>query len=248
MSCQRFAWPIIAALAACLPLPAVASIGEIFFVEGTVQVTRAGLQSPAATGFELESGDLISTGADSQVRMHLKDDSYFALPANSKFKIDEFSMAQRGRKRKPSTGIFSLLRGGLRTISGLVGSWTKDTYRVNTPVVTMGIRGTEFSLYYCEKKSCPDIKNGSYIEVLAGGVKASNKEGAVNLDEGQWGEAHSPPVRVFARPLVFVRDKSGVFDPSLRIDVHAGIGEVKVDVEADLRIEREPPPSPAQPP
>lgn len=241
---------------AAAPLPAAAAIGEIFYTEGRVQVKRNAVQKDVGKGYALEVGDVILTGASSQVRMRLKDDSYIALPDNSTFKIDEFSVSQSGRKRKPSSAIFSLLRGGLRTVSGLVGSWSKDTYKVNTPVVTMGIRGTEYSVIYCKNDCPPEAPNGGYVEVLSGAVNAANKEGSVDLEQGQWGEVHSPPKKVLKRPMAFVLHKSSVFDPSKSITVAPGSAVeagVNVDVNESLRIEgeieivTEPPPSPSEP-
>jgi hypothetical protein len=141
-------------LAGALPAASAAPIGEIFYTEGRVQVKRGVAQVDVGKGYALEAGDVVLTGANSQVRMRLVDQSYFALPAYSTFRIDEFSVSPPGRKRQPGTAIFSLLRGGLRTVSGLVGSWSKDNYQMKTPVVTMGIRGTEYSVIYCNN-DCP---------------------------------------------------------------------------------------------
>jgi len=245
-------YKVLAALclfsAAVVPLTAVAAIGEIFYTEGRVQVKRNAVQKDVGKGYALEVGDVVLTGASSQVRMRLQDDSYIALPDNSTFKIDEFSVSQSGRKRKPSSAVFSLLRGGLRTVSGLVGSWSKDTYKVNTPVVTMGIRGTEYSVIYC-KNDCPaEVPNGGYLEVLTGTVNATNKEGSLDLDQGQWGEVHSPLKRALQRPLAFILRKSSVFDPTKSITVAPGsLNEVDVTVDVNAEIRIEPPASPSEP-
>ena len=254
MSIEKVAAKLCFGLMMLAPFAVAASVGEVFYSEGQVQVNRSGLQSLATKGFQLEVGDVITTGPASQVRMRMGDDSYFALPGNSSFKIDEFSLPQKSRTRKAGSAIFSLLRGGLRTISGLIGDWSGDTYKLNTPVITMGIRGTEYSVIYC-KKSCESAPDGGYIEVLSGAINASNKGGAVDLAEGEWGEVHSPPKKVNARPTVFVTDKSGVFDVSARIDVAPDAVKAKAKVKAgdagvDLRIERgpqEPPVSPSAP-
>ena len=49
----------------------------------------------------------------------------------------------RAPKSKPSA-LFSLLRGGLRTVTGLIGKLTPDRYRMRTRVATIGIRGTGY--------------------------------------------------------------------------------------------------------
>lgn len=234
--------------AAFAPASVLASVGEIFYSDGAVKVTRAGLESRAGAGFKIEIGDVVSTGPDSQVRIKMSDDSYFALPGNSSLKIDEFALPQRGRKRKPGTAVFSLLRGGLRTISGLIGNWSRDTYKLNSPVVTMGIRGTEYSIIYCKDSSCgPGAADGGYVEVLSGMVTASNKEGSGEFREGQWAAINSPPAAAATRPQAFVNDKSGIFDPAARIDVVPGAPKNSAGAGADIRIEVIVEPTPVSP-
>src|SRR3990170_2668745 len=50
-------------------------------------------------------------------------------------------------------GVFGLLRGALRTVTGLIGRVNRDAYLIQTPTATVGIRGT-----------------GGIIEVLADGT------------------------------------------------------------------------------
>lgn len=249
MSSRKFLGVFCLLMAAVLPAAAWAAVGEIFYTEGRVQVKRGAVQQDVGKGYGLESGDTVLTGANSQVRMRFNDDSYVALPDYSTFRIDEYSVSKSGRKRTPSTAIFSLLRGGLRTVSGLIGSWSKDTYKVNTPVVTMGIRGTEYSIIYCNNDCPPQAPNGGYVEVLGGTIVASNKDGAMNFDQGQWAEVHSPPKRVLQRPAAFVLHKSNVFDPTKSITKAPGDEAEQqgtLDINVDIRIEE--PASPSAPP
>ncbi|NGY04615.1 FecR family protein [Solimonas terrae] len=43
-----------------------------------------------------------------------------------------------------------LLKGGFRTVSGLIGKTNADDYLVTTPVATIGIRGTDYYAYICD--------------------------------------------------------------------------------------------------
>ncbi|MDX1434446.1 MAG: FecR domain-containing protein, partial [Gammaproteobacteria bacterium] len=43
-----------------------------------------------------------------------------------------------------SRSFFSLLKGGLRTITGAIGKLNRKAYQIRTPVATIGIRGTEY--------------------------------------------------------------------------------------------------------
>ena len=54
-----------------------------------------------------------------------------------------------------SRAFFRLVKGGFRTVSGLIGKASQDDYRVNTPVATIGIRGTRYGVRICQGE-CAD--------------------------------------------------------------------------------------------
>lgn len=54
-----------------------------------------------------------------------------------------------------SHAFFRLLKGGFRTVSGLIGKANPQDYRVSTPVATIGIRGTDYYVYICDQ-ACAD--------------------------------------------------------------------------------------------
>lgn len=49
-----------------------------------------------------------------------------------------------------SRAFFRLVKGGFRTVSGLIGKVNQGDYRVSTPVATIGIRGTSYSARLCQ--------------------------------------------------------------------------------------------------
>lgn len=54
-----------------------------------------------------------------------------------------------------SRAFFRLVKGGFRSVSGLIGKLNRDDYRVSTPVATIGIRGTHYSARLCDS-DCED--------------------------------------------------------------------------------------------
>ena len=51
--------------------------------------------------------------------------------------------AQTPQASGASRAFFRLVKGGFRSVSGLIGKISRDDYRVETPVATIGIRGTQ---------------------------------------------------------------------------------------------------------
>jgi hypothetical protein len=69
------------------------------------------------------------------------DDGRISLRQNTEFKLDDYNFKQE----EPSTGrmFVNLLRGSLRSITGLIGRNNRSGYRVRTPHATLGVRGTD---------------------------------------------------------------------------------------------------------
>lgn len=65
-----------------------------------------------------------------------------SLQSDTEFRIDNYHSGKPDGQEK---GFFSLLKGGLRTITGLVGRVNRSNYQVTTNVATIGIRGTEYT-------------------------------------------------------------------------------------------------------
>jgi len=49
-----------------------------------------------------------------------------------------------------------LIKGGFRTVSGLIGKSNAEEYRVTTPVATIGIRGTDYYTFICDLACASD--------------------------------------------------------------------------------------------
>ncbi|HEC12200.1 MAG TPA: hypothetical protein ENI80_02970, partial [Acidiferrobacteraceae bacterium] len=85
--------------------------------------------------------------------------------------------------------VFKLIKGGLRAITGLISKLNPGGYNVQTPVATLGIRGTEFDVRLCtqdcaaEEKAAKPVKTAVGSKVVArvalrkGGLKARSITG-----------------------------------------------------------------------
>ncbi|HEY7760327.1 MAG TPA: FecR family protein [Burkholderiales bacterium] len=160
-------------LTACLlvaavlaPQPAVAApAARVEFAVGNPEIASAGgAARPLAKGAAVEAGDTVFTN-DGRVQLRFTDGAYVSLQPQSQFRVDDYRW--EGRADGSERGFFSLLRGGLRTITGVVGRSNKRNYRVSTTVATIGIRGTEYK-----------------ISPLDGGIVGSIGEGAIEVCTG----------------------------------------------------------------
>lgn len=178
----RFWFGLLAGLVALVSLPAVAAdeAGKVLAAVGQVTATRTdGASRVLDAGSAVYSGDQIRTARDAAVQIRYSDGALVSLPGSSHYRIDDYAYAPGER------GFFSLLKGGLRTLTGWIGKNERANYRVTTPVATIGIRGTDYELRLCQDDCPPGFENGLYLTVFEGAIVAINEAGEYLIKEGQ---------------------------------------------------------------
>ena len=160
--------------------PTTQVAGRIAFVRGPLRASGGGSERALVTGGSVFEGDVLETGANTVAVIAFRDQGRVTLQPNSRFSIDRYSFDANAPQSGSS--VFSLLRGGLRAVTGLVGRSAPRAYRMNTPIATIGIRGTSFDLV-CQGDCARD--------------------GAASLD-GPDSEPDSLLTRAFARLLALV--------------------------------------------
>jgi len=167
----------VAFCSAALALPALAeSAGKVLSADGDALVLRGSQILRLSRGAAVESGDQIHTGSDGKVLIVFTDSGLVWIRANSDFVVDEYAYAQ-GRRE---AAFFSLLKGGARSVTGLIGRRTRSNFRLRIPVATIGIRGTDFSVVMCQR-DCRDsdgsiAAKGLYGEVIQGRIAVTPLE------------------------------------------------------------------------
>jgi hypothetical protein len=180
---------LMMALAAAFPLTSYgAGAAKVDFAVGAVNaVSAAGAQRTINKGAELGSGESIVTGNGGRAQLRFTDGGMVSLQPESEFKVDNYHFS--GKEDGEEKGFFSLLKGGLRTITGLVGRNNKNAYKVNTSVATIGIRGTEFTIAYTGTNSLSVSTGEGMIEVC-------NNVGCVTIPAGSSANVSGPDTQI----------------------------------------------------
>jgi len=171
-----------------LAAPAMAVVaGKVDSLSGSVFVSRNGAAGqPLTTGASVNEGDLISTGADSWVLLEMADGGSLTLRGKTRLRIDAYVYAQT--EKTASKSWLSLLEGAMRSVTGAIGAFNPPSYRLSTPVVTLGIRGTDHeTAYYPLGSAEPGVDPGVYDKVNEGETFLRTPRGEVNLKAGQAG-------------------------------------------------------------
>ncbi len=145
------------------PSPLLAASGTFTYVTGSVLIETNGRRVAAIRGSEVNPGDLIISGADGMAQLSMIDQAKLSLRSNSQLRIESYQ-----RKAGDQDGaILSLLRGTLRTFTGLLSASSRDRYQMKTRVATVGIRGSGNILSHEEDDGNPVTINhtieGSHI-------------------------------------------------------------------------------------
>lgn len=167
---------LLAASVAMLSGAALAeTAGRVSFVTGDVTASTAdGSTRTLRRGDVINGGDKISTRAG-RLQIRFTDGGFVSLQPNTIFGVDEYLYTNR--KPEESSLFFSLLQGGMRTITGTIGKVNKQSYKVRTPVATIGIRGTGYRARVTDK--------GLLVSVGSGFVNVSTRAGDITAGAGQ---------------------------------------------------------------
>ena len=163
---------------------AAASAGRIDFSIGGVVATRPdGQQRPLAKGAELEDGDTIHTN-NGRAQIRFPDGAYVSLQPNTVFGVKEYNYD--GKPDGSERGFFSLLKGAMRAVTGLIGRVHRNAFAITTPTATVGIRGTGGLIVVLPDGSTL-IRGSSGIWTL------SNASGSIDVPAGTSGLAPADP-------------------------------------------------------
>lgn len=91
---------------------------------------------------EVENGDTLVTEKNTYAQVKFIDNSEITLKPGTTFKIENFSFDEG--KPGGDSATFNLVKGGLRSVTGLLGKRNKEKFEMKTPSATIGIRGTTF--------------------------------------------------------------------------------------------------------
>ena len=112
-------------------------IGRVEELTGSATAIRNGVAVALNIGDLVRKGDVIQTSASSSVSIALTDSSTFSLSPNARMVLNDFVFEAGGSN---NSATLNLVQGTFGFVAGQVAK--TGNMRVETPVATMGIRGT----------------------------------------------------------------------------------------------------------
>jgi hypothetical protein len=160
---------------------ALAASAAVTSVTGTAQ-----LQTGTSAPRPLRQGDAVVTGANSSLVLKFDDGQVAALTANSRMTISSYTY-------NPTTEsghvLLSLVTGGMRAITGLIGRRAPGQVAYRAATATIGIRGTDTTMATDGSNVVVTVSEGSVTYSFEGVTLTLTAGEAVLSRPGQ------PPVR-----------------------------------------------------
>ncbi|EKS42840.1 putative Ig domain-containing protein [Afipia clevelandensis] len=116
---------------------AVPAVGNVAKISGMAVVTRNGVPVELKQGDRLLKGDVVQTGAETTLGISFVDGTALGLASNARIVLDEMTYDPNGSS---NSSLMSLIQGTITLVAGHTAKY--GNMRVETPVATMGIRGT----------------------------------------------------------------------------------------------------------
>ncbi len=187
-------------------------MGAITKIDG-LEIKKQGRSQALKVGDSISAGDtLVTTDGKGNVTLTFDDKQVIALSEKTEFKVDSYTFDKA--KKDNNTAVFSLIKGALRAVTGLIGQHNHNAVKFKTPTATIGLRGSDWMAAL--------QKMNLYTGVNNGGIALNHSGTSLLVDAGQY----SATLGANASQLVsFSQLPAGVFGslPGLSIGGTAGL-------------------------
>lgn len=194
MCATRYCFTAIGAfvLSGLSALATAAGAGQVQHLSGTLSVQRPdGSIRILSQKSEVNPGDVLTTQKDSYAQINFSDGSSMTMRPNTQMKLEAYNFVEE--KPQADSVFFRLIKGGLRTVTGLIGKrGNQDAYRIGTTTATIGIRGSAGETLDCTQ-GCEGVVGGGekaekavYHNTLTGSYVMTSEDGTVEIGEGQF--------------------------------------------------------------
>jgi hypothetical protein len=162
---------------------ALAAGAVVTSTTGTVSV-QTGQATPRSlrTGDQVAQGDTVITGGNSAAVLKFDDGQVVALTANSRMQVTSYAY---NPATESGNVLLSLVTGGMRAITGLIGRRAPSQVAYRAATATIGIRGTDTTIATSEGNVVVTVSEGSISFAFQGQVLTINAGEAVLARPGQ---------------------------------------------------------------
>ncbi len=173
------------------------SVAKVVEIKGEVfaqnRANKNAQERKLTMGSGLNAQDFLTSQANSHLVMVFRDGEKVTLHPNSELDIVKYDFEQPGKKDQI---LFKLAAGGMRALTGSIGKKDKSAYALDTPVATIGIRGTDGTTALV---SNVEGDPSTVLVTHEGTQSLTTQAGSIDVGANQAGLASSanvPPIQI----------------------------------------------------
>ena len=205
------------------------TIGDITEFTGETSISRSASDLSVSSGLDILLNDVAITN-NGRMAITFLDESNLRLTEHSEVVIDSVIYDPNPDKSKM---VLNFAQGTARFASGKLALMNKSNIRINTPVATIGIRGTDFTTTIDELGRSLIILLPDATGASSGEITVTNDAGTVVLDEAfeatSVATISSPPVQPVKVENITVSQIDNMFIVSPPDEIEQAIDEEQSD-------------------
>jgi len=141
-------------------LQAADGMATLVASRGEVMAISADVERSLTQGDPVYVEDQVTTGDKSFAMLQFIDGAMVTVRPNSKVIIEQYVF----NGGEEDVALLNLVEGGLRIITGAMAKSRPESYKVQTPVALMGVRGTEFAIMLCGDHICDEEEGEDSVD------------------------------------------------------------------------------------
>jgi hypothetical protein len=167
---------------------------QVMVVTGSVvAIDTQGQRRQLVKGSDVRPGDSIVTGEGALAQIRMSDGGFISIRSATEMAIDRFVFDEKESSK--SNFLVSLVKGGFRSITGLIGKTNPNAYQIRSATATIGIRGTDHEPMVILPGNPSLGAPGLYDKVNDGETFIRSERGMLALRRGQIGFAPALPTQ-----------------------------------------------------
>lgn len=143
--------------------PGVAdAVGEVTLTVGKAMIVGAdGTATAVRRGASIRAGDRVETAEGGHVHIRFVDGALVSVRPTSRLVVEDYQY--NPAQIEQSLVRFRLDQGVARAISGAAAEGARERFRLNTPLVAIGVRGTDFVVRTGEGQTQASVNQGAIV-------------------------------------------------------------------------------------
>lgn len=181
-------------------------VGKVTLALGkALIVDPAGLSQTVRTGSKIHAGDRIETAEGGHVHIRFVDGALVSVRPTSRLVVEDYQFDAQHVER--SLVRFRLDHGVARAISGAAAEGARERFRLNTPLVAIGVRGTDFVVRTDAAQTLASVNQGAIVVAPFGAECQAQATGPCGTGSAKLLSASMGPMLVeyrdqFAQPEI----------------------------------------------